>query len=471
MKKNIRFKQIVRIAVVVIALTLSVIFFAACSSAPTAFELWQRQPGNENLSETDFINSLRGKSAFEYAQANGFEGTLQEWLASLGGGNFTPEELFAFYRTINPDANEQDFIDSFRPQQTSNDPIEEAIQLMLRSAVSIRATFSFNQGANRTGAGAGVILQIDRTTGITYIVTNYHVIYEFTANPQRSQQVRVAPIGREFFGGSGSIDLSIQATVIGGSAARDIAVLRTHPNSEFIRPFFREADIADSNEVTVGEIAIAVGNPEGVGISATRGIVNVDSEYIIMQQIDAADGRGTTMHRVMRVDAAINSGNSGGGIFNRHGQLIGVVNAKVVAESIDNIGYAIPVNVAMGVAHSVMRGQHHKYTMGVRTHITGSRAELIDGSVRLIEEVRVYSVESFVSNAQAPARGILETGDVLLWAELAQRPRLNLTREFMLSDELYWATAGDALVLGVRRNGVEITLPAIVMQSGSSRPL
>lgn len=81
--------------------------------------------------------------------------------------------------------------------------------------------------------------------------------------------------------------------------------------------------------MTVGDSVIAIGNPNAGGIAVTQGILSMESEYITMT---AADNVSTVQIRVMRVDAAINGGNSGGGLFNDSGELIGIVNAKVVSE-------------------------------------------------------------------------------------------------------------------------------------------
>ena len=99
--------------------------------------------------------------------------------------------------------------------------------------------------------------------------------------------------------------------------------------------------------MVVGSSAIAIGNAQGLGISSTSGVVSVDSEYITMT---AADGKTAVAFRVMRVDTAINSGNSGGGMYDDNGNLIGIVNAKIVYDGVENIGYAIPSNGAVSVA-------------------------------------------------------------------------------------------------------------------------
>ncbi|MCL2847205.1 MAG: S1C family serine protease [Firmicutes bacterium] len=471
--KDVKIKMITRF-IVAVALMIAISFGAftmiGCAEPPlSAFDI-ARLNGFEG-SEQEWLDGLRGKSAFELARENGFDGTIEEWLVSISGGELSLAELFSFYQGLRPDATIYDFLAAFMPDPNV-DSVQDAIQGTLRSAVSIRAEFSIGRG-NRTGAGAGVILQIDRNTGVAYIVTNYHVIYEFTASPRHSSNIRIAPFGREFFGTTSDpnrLDLSIRAEFIGGSPSRDIAVIRTQQNEELRRVFYREADIANSNDVSVGETIFAIGNPIGVGISATRGILNVDSEYINLERIDASSGH--TTHRVMRIDAAINSGNSGGGLFNRYGELIGIVTAKAVDEAIDNMGYAVPSNVAIGVANSIIRRERQnnvfvKYTIGIATEINSARAVLDDRNrVRIEEEIIVRQVTN-----GTPSHNYVQVGDILLSATLGNRETVRLNRNFVLSDELYWASPDMHLVLQVRRAGNTITLPPIIIRANSNRAI
>ena len=436
-------------------------FFTGCSQRPESlFEMAVRLGLFEEGQELAFLEYMRGANAFEIARANGFDGTLEEWLAHLGGGDVSIDDLFNLFLIHRPNATYEDFIAAFMP--TGNgDPYQAAIQNMMRSAVSIQATFEMGGllGGTRTGAGAGVIYRLDRSTGVAYIITNYHVIYEHSARDRHSNQIRVAPFGREYFGsGSGFRPIhAINAVFIGGSASRDIAVIRTVPNQELQRDFFREIEVANSNDIIVGQTVFAVGNPDGVGTSVTRGIINVDSEYISISTIDAASG--FTTHRVMRTDAPINPGNSGGGLFNAQGKLVGIVNAKSVAEHIDNMGYAIPSNVALGVIRAILRqrdnnqflqnnGQFVKAIIGIYSGVHASWAELVDGVVRIRETVQVRSI----ANTQSAAHGHLQEYDFLISARLGDRDRVYINRNHILNDELYYAEPGMQLAVIVRRD-------------------
>lgn len=172
----------------------------------------------------------------------------------------------------------------------------------------------------------------------------------------------------------------LRATFVGGSADNDIAVLkieRTNQTSSdvadvlFESGYYAEAKIGDSSALIGGEDIIAVGNPllantndgmtfseikqayiDSLLFSVTDGIVSNVSEEMPMESL-IQSGETTSM-RLIRVSAAINSGNSGGGLYDLQGNLVGIVNAKIASSSYDNIGFAIPINVATGIADQII---------------------------------------------------------------------------------------------------------------------
>ena len=106
--------------------------------------------------------------------------------------------------------------------------------------------------------------------------------------------------------------------------------------------------VSVANDYHVAETAIAIGNPEGYGLSVTRGIISVESEYTSYSDNSSID------YRVMRIDTAVNGGNSGGGLFNAKGELIGIVNAKIQSVEIDNMAYALPYDNVTKVADNIL---------------------------------------------------------------------------------------------------------------------
>ena len=340
-------------------------------------------------------------------------------------------------------------------QQKQPQSVAEAASIALRSAVSIYCTFKEpgKKGTEYYSAGSGVIYQLDKEKGDAFIITNHHVVYDADSSEENgiSKTIEVYLYGSELEG------FEMEATYVGGSQYYDIAVLHISGSDVLKESEAIAATVADSDEVVVGQIAIAVGNAEGEGITTTSGIVSVDSEHITMT---AADSSTEISYRVMRVDTAVNHGNSGGGLYNEKGQLIGIVNAKIIDDEVENIGYAIPTRVAIGVAEnildhcfetdceSVMRAM-----LGVTIINKASRAvyDKETGFVRIEEDIEVYEVSS-----GSIANGKLEVGDILLSVELNGRLQ-RITRQHHVIDLMLHARAGDTMKITVLRDGKEKT--------------
>lgn len=169
-----------------------------------------------------------------------------------------------------------------------------------------------------SGAGSGVILTTDG-----YIVTNYHVV-------EGAQQITVTLHD----------DSTYTATVVGSDQQSDIALLKIDATG------LTPAVLGDSDSVQVGEVVIAVGNPMGtLGGTVTDGIVSALNRDI------SVEGNQMTL---MQTSAAISPGNSGGGLFNTNGELIGIVNAKYSDEDAEGLGFAIPVNTMKTVVQDLL---------------------------------------------------------------------------------------------------------------------
>jgi serine protease Do len=206
------------------------------------------------------------------------------------------------------------------------------------------------------------------------------------------------------------------------------------------------------------DTAIAIGNPEGNGISATVGYVNVDSEYITMT---GADGVTEVRFRVIRTDAAVNNGNSGGGLFNHKGELIGIVNAKMSTSTVDNIGYAIPSNVALYVANNIKHycdGTDKECVYKCRIGITVtadksySEYDADTGKIYKKEIVKVISV----TEGEA-ADGIIKANDILR-AITIDGKSYTIDRSFKVVDSMLNAREGSSITVEVEREGQTLYL-------------
>ncbi|MBR5263468.1 MAG: trypsin-like peptidase domain-containing protein [Clostridia bacterium] len=353
------------------------------------------------------------------------------------------------------------------------DSISVAASKGLRSAVSIVCNFkaTVQQGGWRPGygstttkeyssAGSGVIYRLDKEAGDAFIITNYHVVYDAGSNTENgiSDDISV------YLYGSATEENAIRATYVGGSLYYDIAVLYVE-DSELLRASDAcEIRIADSDKIAVGEHAIAIGNAQGYGISVSAGIVSVDSEYITMT---AADGRTEVSFRVMRVDTAVNSGNSGGGMFDGKGNLIGIVNAKIVDDGVENIGYAIPSNVAIAIAENIIHYCHgtdvervQRALLGITVNATDSKA-VYDGEtgcVTICETVSVYEV-----GEGTLAHGVLQKGDVILSATL-RGESIEVTRQYHIIDMMLDVRAGDVVTLSLLRDDEPLTVEITITE-------
>ena len=287
---------------------------------------------------------------------------------------------------------------------TANDSsIPAASAKGLRSAVSIVSNFqaTIQQGGWRPGsissatqdyssAGSGVIYQMDKSEGDAFIITNYHVVYDASSNTDNgiSDDISVYLYGSEIE------EKAIEATYVGGSLYYDIAVLQID-NSDILKASDAcEVDVADSDKIVVGDTAIAIGNAQGYGISTSFGIVSVDSEYITMT---AADGSTTVSFRVMRTDTAVNSGNSGGGLYDDEGNLIGIVNAKIVDDGVENIGYAIPSNVAVSIAENIIDYCYGTEEERVQRALLGITVSTSDSKAVYDSDTGLFTIEETIS--------------------------------------------------------------------------
>lgn len=200
------------------------------------------------------------------------------------------------------------------------------------TVVEVRTEYAVSHSLyTKSGAGSGVIIGKYRTeskeTGRVldqgyYIVTNAHVIAD-AINSSKSQITVTLTNGTDY-----------EAYVVGSDITGDIAVLKISEDKEL-----QCAVLANENyKLQVGEDIIAIGNPLGqLGGTVTNGYVSALDRKIEIDGIDM---------NLLQIDAPVNPGNSGGGLFNLRGELVGIVNAKSIGTEIEGLGFAIPINDA-----------------------------------------------------------------------------------------------------------------------------
>lgn len=327
------------------------------------------------------------------------------------------------------------------------------------SVVSIVSSFEVNYGSQGS-VGSGVIYKLNKETGDAYIITNYHVVYNRYAITKGGIST---DIGLYVYGMELS-DYKIPATFVGGSLTQDLAVLKVEGSEVLKNSYARAADLGDSDLVTVMDKVIAVGNPEGFGISVTTGIVSVDSETLEMTGADAQTGLSL---RVIRVDAAINEGNSGGGLFDEGGNLIGIVNAKRTGSDVDNIAYAIPISYAKNFAENILyycgedNTTPYKCLLGVTVtaKVMGLAPDPDTG--KLVKEELVEVSE--LTDTSVFSGKLLE-GDVLLSITI-DGVKKDITRMHHLIDHVLTAREGSTVALEIERDGTVVTETVTVPES------
>lgn len=431
------------LAFVIIPLTC---VFSGCTTSASAEVVSIEKTSSEGYVDTYTITYDNGKT-YCFTVTNGSNGT-----DGTDGKSYNISDIYSAAQSAGYEGDFLSFINDYL--QCEDDASTLAINKTLLSVVSVYSNFTtlqtymqmgrvYTQEVSYTSAGSGVIYSLQKSAGTAYIITNYHVIYDVDSNQTNgiSDDISVYLYGYE------NEESEITATFFGGSMSYDIAVLKIE-NSDILKSSDAvQANIANSNEVNVGETAVAVGNPEALGISVTSGIVSVDSEYISMTSLDE---QSTESFRVIRIDTAVNGGNSGGGLFNSSGELIGIVNAKITDDEIENIAYAIPSNVASYIAQNIIdnSGQFKRLILGMTLSSENTKS-VYNQSTKVVDIVENVIVDSVTENSLASSLGVLENDQII--SVLVNGSELKVNRMFEVIEYLFKCTENDQICLIVKR--------------------
>ena len=292
----------------------------------------------------------------------------------------------------------------------------------VNSTVGITTSVTTNfWGFQTTSAasGSGFIL-----TGDGYVLTNYHVI-------ESSNSISVT-----LYDGK-----SYDAVLIGYDESSDIAVLKI--DAEGLTPVV----LGDSDNLNVGDSVVAIGNPLGeLTFSLTSGAVSALKREITLSN-------SVTMN-LIQTDCAINSGNSGGALFNLYGEVIGITNAKYSGSgsgaSIDNIGFAIPINHVRGIVESIIEnGYVAKPYIGVT--VSDVSEETMGYGLPAGAAVKAVSEDSPAEKAG------LQVNDIITAVNGKE-----ISGRTGLSEAVSAASVGDTLTLTVYRQGNTIRVDVTV---------
>ena len=286
---------------------------------------------------------------------------------------------------------------------------------------TVSYSYFYGQGVSE-GAGSGVIIDANG-----YIVTNNHVI-------EGAKSIKVTlRNGNEY-----------TAKLIGTDAEKDVALIKIEPNSD---EKLTVATFGDSDKLSVGDKAVAIGNPLGqLGGTVTDGIIS------------ALDRKLTVDNNVMNLlqtDAAINPGNSGGGLFDGQGNLVGIVEAKASGDgsstSVEGLGFAIPINDVVSIV-----GDLKSYG-----YVKGKPASIGVTLQTYMDMVYVYAVED---NSPADKAG-LEKGDKIMKIDGDE-----IKSSSDVKSKVSESKAGDKLKFEIERNGEKKTVEITIEEEKNTQP-
>lgn len=287
--------------------------------------------------------------------------------------------------------------------------------------VTVRSVSNTVFGGTSTSdsEGSGIIYTADG-----YIVTNYHVIENAISNQSISKVYVTLP----------NSDEEIEASIIGADSVTDIAVIKIQKEG------LSAATFDDSNNLKVGELVVAIGNPLGRELagSITVGYVSALNRTL------TSNGR---TYKLLQTDAAINPGNSGGALVSSSGKVIGINTVKIGATDVEGIGFAIPSNIAKPIVDELIKNGKI-----VRHYIGISGISLDDNMAKRYNLVKGVYVAKIESSSAAYNSGI-KVGDVIVKIDDKEITTIEELNEIKNSKNV-----GDTVKITVYRDGKNIEI-------------
>jgi len=276
---------------------------------------------------------------------------------------------------------------------------------------------------SEAGSGSGFIIDNQG-----HIVTNNHVV-------QGATQVKV----------SLQTGALVDAKVIGTDPLTDLAIIQIPTNS------IKDAGIAplgNSDNLNIGEPAIAIGNPLGsFAQTVTVGVISATKRN--MPVIDEQSGQAISEEPVVQTDAAINPGNSGGPLVNINGQVVGINSAKISSSGVEGIGFAIPINLAKPIIDQILTtGKASHPALGIGGYDLGQVPDKYHANVPAKQGVWIAKITSNEAKA-----GGLKEGDVIVAVGNA-----DITSLIDLREQLFKYKAGDTASITVYEGAAKKTL-------------
>ncbi|MBU5429148.1 trypsin-like peptidase domain-containing protein [Kineothrix sp. MSJ-39] len=275
--------------------------------------------------------------------------------------------------------------------------VTDVVDTVMPSVVSIFGTYAVTENfwgyaikQEETGSGSGII--VGENDEELLLVTNNHVVADSTS------------LSVQFIDES-----TYDAVVKGTDADADLAVIaiKLSDLSAATKSAIRIATLGDSDNLKVGEPAIAIGNALGYGQSVTTGVISaLNRDY-------AVDENGNTQ-ALIQTDAAINPGNSGGALLNVNGEVIGINSNKIAGTKVEGMGYAIPISTAKPIIAELMNKQTRTPVEQNKRGYLGISGLNVDSQVQDMYGIPVGVYISRVYEGTAAQKAGLKKGDIII---------------------------------------------------------
>lgn len=367
--------------------------------------------------------------------------------ATFQTGNYVGTKVFGTITTNGKTAKTAQTVDGAKLTTSSSSTGTSDIATIAKNAMpsivsitnmsvqEVQSFFGGTQQQESTSVGSGII--IGQTDSELLILTNNHVV-------EGNEKLTVSFVDNE----------SVEANVKGTDSTKDLAVVAVKISDvkDSTMDKIAVATMGDSSKLEVGEQVVAIGNALGYGQSVTSGIVSATE-----RTLDGYEG-GT----LIQTDAAINPGNSGGALLNSNGEVIGINTAKVATDSVEGMGYAIPISDASDTIQNLMNQvTKTKVSEAEQGYLGIQGVDVSDESAKMYNMPTGVYISDVVKNGGAQQAGLTK-GSVITGLEGTTISDMN-----SLKEQLQYHRVGDKVKVTVQvpgNNGeytektVEVTL-------------
>lgn len=460
----------------------------ACALLASAIPFTAAFGCSQNVKSIVSIDKSESIGLVDYYTITYSDGTTSSFTVTNGkdgadgqdAAPITLDDLYEYCLQIDADITKEQFLEKFIADNDnlSADALSSLNSLtpVFRSGMKIYTVFreSYYNPYYRKDidydtyySGSAVIYKIGEED--TYILTNYHMVFDSNAVSDDKFCYKAfaymygseyEPVREDSANSYSDVivadDFGLSCEYVGGSAECDVAILKVSTAAlKAVYPYAEEVRVNTNYEV--GQTVYALGNPDGAGLSLTRGIVSVDLERVALS-ID-----GTRYYYLLRTDADLDHGSSGGGLFNESGELVALCNSG--DDDIQSINFAIPASTAQAAADSILdyylsgdeSHNGYRFYLGVTLSEENCRyvydAKTLGG--KICADVTVAEPDSGSENPVAgkPARIMgLQAGDIIRSLS-ANGKEYSVNRMLDLSNFLMSVRVGDVVAVTYERKG------------------